>query len=98
MWEVSSRFRGPPLLNSLLGVTTQNPTGTGSPSPAIQPWTRLSLLSIEYWYLSSTSPANCGSDGCTSSTASLYASGTARGASRSAAPGMYLWIPSETAM
>jgi hypothetical protein len=69
-WEVSSRFMGPPLLNSLLGVMTQKPT-MGPPPPVIQPWTALSLLSMEYSYLSSTSPLNCGSCGFTSSTASL---------------------------
>jgi hypothetical protein len=73
-WDVSSRFMGPPLLNSLLGVMTQKPTaGLVVPvrPPLIQPWTALSLLSSEYWYLSSTSPLNCGSTGSTSRTASL---------------------------
>lgn len=35
-WEVSSRLRGPPLLNSLLGVMTQKPIGFGS-LPLIHP-------------------------------------------------------------
>jgi hypothetical protein len=67
--EVSSRLSGPPILNSLLGVTTQKPMGLPWPAPT-QPCTLLSLLSSEYWYLSSTSPLNRGLAGSTSSTAS----------------------------
>ena len=52
-WEVSSRFMGLPLLNSLLGVMIQNPMGLGC-LLLIHPWTTLSLLSNEYSYLSST--------------------------------------------
>jgi hypothetical protein len=94
---------GPPFLNSLLGVTTQKPVaaaaaGSSSLLPAIHPCTVLSSLSMEYWYLSSTSPLNSGSTGSTSRTASLYASGTPRGGSLSAALGMYLWMSSEIAM
>lgn len=50
-WEVKSCLKGPPVRNSLLGVICQNPTGG---SKLIHPWTRLSLSSQEYWYLSST--------------------------------------------
>lgn len=50
-WEVRSCLTGPATRNSSLGVIIQNPTGG---SLQIQPWTWLSLSSIEYWYLSST--------------------------------------------
>lgn len=50
-WEVRSCLIGPPVLNSLLGVICQNPTGG---SKQMKPWTLLSLFSHEYWYLSST--------------------------------------------
>ena len=50
-WEVRNCLRGPPVLNSLLGVICQKPT---SGSTEIHPWTPMSLLSQEYSYLSST--------------------------------------------
>lgn len=50
-WEVKFCFRGPPVLNSSLGVICQKPIGG---SNDIHPWTLLYWSSQEYWYLSST--------------------------------------------
>ena len=50
-WEPRNCLRGPADLNSLLGVICQKPTES---FVLIHPWTLMSLLSIEYSYLSST--------------------------------------------
>lgn len=55
-WEVRHCLRGPPDRNSSPGVICQNPTGG---SLDTHPWTRLSLFSIAYWYLSSTYTYHC---------------------------------------
>lgn len=51
VWTVRFCFVGPPFRNSWLGKMIQNPIM--GPEP-IHPWSPPSLLSIEYWYLSST--------------------------------------------